>query len=196
MTGRAMSLRGLGRPVMTVLGLALWAGTGVADTRPVRVELPAGVPSLAVMRTSSVLVRIVNHSADTIPGCTVADYDRGQLCTFLGAWFADERPPWLSTFQHTLRLERAIPPGSADFSSIEVKPEKTGKVFLGVGLYLGSRSGVGSGQLGQIAAPRVYVARGSWFDEHRRLLLRVLVGAHVGGTLLSAALLVAWTMRR
>jgi hypothetical protein len=176
-------------PIAGVIVLSLARLAAADPVAPVFLELPDGLPPLQVMRTATVRVRIVNQTENTFPACTAADYDRGRRCLFLGAWFAVDAPAVLSTFQHTLRLERPVPAGGALVAAIEVKPEKSGAQHIGIGLYRGSRDNRKSGPVGHVAAARVEVAGGSWFDEHRRLVLRALVFGHLAGIVGAAALL-------
>lgn len=142
------------------------------------------------------MIRVINNGHEVLPGGSADDFNGGKPVVFLGAWFANERPQALGTFQHTLRIEEPIPLGRSADVNLEIKPSRPGNQYLSFGLFRAAISGKGNGPVGEVTSLPVNVARGSWIDNHRPLFLDSLIAAHLVGFAVALLLLYLWNRAR
>jgi hypothetical protein len=177
--GGAALVAFLGLTLPTTAAAATDPGTSGAPRLDVGAALVGETPDLRVMRRAHLLVRVTNRSAETLPGCSAAEFAHGQPSAYLGAWFADLPPATLGTFEITHQLSAPLAPGESVDVSLEVRPGEPGRRFLAFGLLRTSRQGSDYGQVGHVTSVPVEVAAGSWHENHRVAALRALVLLHL-----------------
>lgn len=178
----------LGTIIVGILLLVPGARTSQAE---VRVEFPGGAPRLQVLRNASILVRIVNDAPVPLPGGDAQDFARGASVVFVGHWFADDEPKQLGTFEGMKYVGRTLAPGEAVEVTLNIRPNRPGRQYLGAGLFRASQAQHDNGPVGRIATAPVEVAGGSALDNYRPAFLTGLVGAHI----LGFAVVAAWLAR-
>lgn len=181
--------------LVLVVGVLGSASVHAGDARGPAVTLtPVGAaPSLQVARPALITVRISNDGPSVVPGATAADYARGKPAVYVGAWFADRPPRVLGTFQHSVRLDAPLEPGRSIEVTLQVEAVKPGSQFLGIGLFRAALDPGGNGPVGEVLALPVVVTPGSWLDNARTTVLRVLMFVHIAGFAASLVMLWRWT---
>lgn len=131
------------------------------------------------------VVRITNHTERPIPDVTPEQYAEGKPALYLGAWFTDEQPSTLGTFEVTRRLRDQLPPGIPVDVVIDIRPGVSGQRFLGLGLLRASGAAADYGEVGRTISAPVDVQRGAWHENHRVRVLKGIALLHVGAFLLA-----------
>lgn len=162
---------------------------------PVSLEILGKVPELRILRRAQVIVRITNHTDRPVPDVSPEQYAAGKPALYLGAWFADERPSTLGTFEVTRRLRAPLPPRAQVDVVIDIRPGAAGRRFLALGLLRASGAAADYGEVGRPVAAPADVQPGAWHENHRVLLLKGIAFLHLGAFLLALAALALRSLR-